>query len=218
MKETIPDNDAENAIFETIAQALSAQGYAIVPNALPEHLACELRATAVAGQTLRFQPAGVGRGGDYVQQELVRSDKIAWIDETVDGGQGWLAWSSALMQYLNRRLYLGLFSFESHFAHYAPGDFYQRHLDAFRGQTNRVLSLVAYLNPGWQSDAGGEIVIYRDSQDQNGITVKPEQGTCVIFLSEQFPHEVRPATEHRYSIAGWFRVNSSANNRVDPPR
>jgi len=31
----------------------------------------------------------------------------------------------------------------------------------------------------------------------------------VIFLSEEFPHEVLPANTHRYSIAGWFRVNNS---------
>lgn len=37
-------------------------------------------------------------------------------------------------------------------------------------------------------------------------------GTLVVFLSEEFEHEVLPAKRDRYSIAGWFRVNPSALN------
>ena len=47
--------------------------------------------------------------------------------------------------------------------------------------------------------------------------VCPAAGTMVIFLSEEFPHEVLPATQDRYSIAGWFRINSSNGYSVDPP-
>jgi SM-20-related protein len=39
----------------------------------------------------------------------------------------------------------------------------------------------------------------------------------VVFLSEEFPHEVLPTATDRYSIAGWFRVNTSSAERVDPP-
>jgi SM-20-related protein len=38
------------------------------------------------------------------------------------------------------------------------------------------------------------------------IRVAPECGKLVIFLSEDFPHEVLPATQLRQSIAGWFRI------------
>ncbi|MEC7468361.1 MAG: 2OG-Fe(II) oxygenase, partial [Pseudomonadota bacterium] len=34
----------------------------------------------------------------------------------------------------------------------------------------------------------------------------------------EFPHEVLPATRDRFSIAGWFRVNNSTAQRVDPPK
>jgi SM-20-related protein len=47
--------------------------------------------------------------------------------------------------------------------------------------------------------------------------VVPQMGTLVVFLSERFPHEVLPAHADRYSIAGWFRVNTSINNQIDPP-
>jgi SM-20-related protein len=50
------------------------------------------------------------------------------------------------------------------------------------------------------------------------LSVQPLHGTVVVFLSEEFPHEVLPASRDRYSIAGWFRVNGSTAERVDPPR
>ena len=106
---------------------------------------------------------------------------------------------------------------ESHFAHYAPGHFYKRHIDAFKGDANRVLSLVTYLNPDWLSTDAGELVIYQDSDDRQGKYVRPELGTLAVFLSEEFEHEVKAAKRDRYSIAGWFRLNSSTPDKVDPP-
>jgi SM-20-related protein len=111
------------------------------------------------------------------------------------------------MVYLNRRLFLGLFSFESHFSHYGKGDFYKKHQDAFKGKSNRKLSLVTYLNRHWQDSNGGELVIYTKNVSQPTIRVEPKFGTVVLFLSEDFPHEVLPCSADRYSVAGWFRVN-----------
>ena len=54
----------------------------------------------------------------------------------------------------------------------------------------------------------GELVLYKNDQDVNGIKVLPEFGTLVIFLSEEFPHEVLPALRDRYAIAGWFHINA----------
>jgi len=39
----------------------------------------------------------------------------------------------------------------------------------------------------------------------------------VVFLSEEFPHEVLKAKRSRFSVAGWFRVNTSNAERADPP-
>ncbi|MFB0911982.1 MAG: 2OG-Fe(II) oxygenase, partial [Glaciecola sp.] len=130
----------------------------------------------------------------------------------------WLEWTGILRTYLNQHLFLGLFSFESHFSHYAAGSFYKRHLDAFKGEANRILSVVAYLNPNWQIGDGGELVLYKDEFDTQGLKVIPALGTLAIFLSEEFPHEVLPAKRDRYSIAGWYRINASSADRVDPPR
>ncbi len=119
---------------------------------------------------------------------------------------------------MNRRLLLGLFAFESHLARYQAGDFYKKHRDALRGKSNRKVSLIVYLNRNWQPLDGGELVLYSADGESELVRVLPQLGTAVAFLSEEFPHEVLPAARERRSIAGWFRVNSSASDRVDPPR
>jgi SM-20-related protein len=45
----------------------------------------------------------------------------------------------------------------------------------------------------------------------------PTYGTLVVFLSDEFPHEVLKAHRDRYSIAGWFRVNTTLGGTIDPP-
>ncbi len=205
------------SLFERIATDLESQGYSICPAALPEHLQHLLYHHQQSMDAEQFRQAGIGRGKAYLKNEFVRSNEICWISGESEAGEQWLAWTRELQTYLNRRLYLGLFSFESHFAHYHPGDFYKRHYDAFRGESIRRLSLVTYLNPQWANDDGGELVLYRDEPDQEGIHVVPLMGTLVIFLSEEFPHEVLPANRDRLSIAGWFRVNTSTSNKIDPP-
>lgn len=206
----------EDALFEQIAMDLQQQGYTVLPSALPDDLTLSLYQQINAEQT-QFEAAGIGRNDEHVQNETIRSDEISWIDRNTSAGNDWLTWAERLQSYMNRRLYLGLFSFESHFAHYAAGDFYKRHVDAFRGQANRILTLVTYLNPDWSVDDGGEMVLYQDEHDVEGLKVIPRMGTLVIFLSEEFPHEVLAANKDRYSIAGWFRLNSSTAQRIDPP-
>lgn len=208
------DNDI---LFEHIARDLESHGYCIRPAALPLQLQTLLYQHQLSMAADQFSTAGIGRGSDYLKTDFVRSNEICWITGESEAGRQWLAWTGELQTFLNRRLFLGLFSFESHFAHYRPGDFYKRHYDAFRGESNRKLSIVTYLNPNWISDDDGELVLYRDDDDQEGIKVVPLMGTLVVFLSEEFPHEVLPAKRDRYSISGWFRVNTSVTNKVDPP-
>ena len=204
-------------LFDRLADDIRQRGYSVMPNAVPPALVEALRQQVQAMPATAFRAAGVGRAADFGHNPFVRSDAICWIDGSSAAGAAWLDWTAALQQALNRQLLLGLFSFESHFAHYAPGDFYRKHLDAFRGETNRVLSLVVYLNPGWQPVDGGELLLYRE-QPADPLRVTPAFATLVAFLSEEFPHEVLPARRDRYSIAGWFRVNNSTGQWLDPPR
>lgn len=215
---SIGDNGwSDETLFSLIAQDIEKQGYSIRPGALPAELSSSLYFHQQSMSADKFRNAGVGRGDDFLKNDFIRTDEICWITGNSTAGQQWLDWTANFQTFLNRRLFLGLFSFESHFAHYRPGDYYKRHYDAFRGEANRILSVVVYLNTGWTSADGGELVLYQDQLDKVGIKVVPLMGTLVTFLSEEFPHEVLPASRDRHSIAGWFRVNTSVTDKVDPP-
>ena len=201
--------------MEALAEALRGHGYAILDQSMPVELGDQLLAMARRGQQ-RFAAAGVGRGRQYQLQHSVRSDRIQWLEVGMgDPVATYLAMMDRLREGLNRSLFLGLNEFEAHFAHYAPGTLYQRHRDAFVGNASRKLSSVLYLNPDWPADAGGELLLYADDSDQVLERVVPEMGRLVLFLSEEFPHQVLPARQDRYSIAGWFRVRS-AGSSIEP--
>ena len=210
------DETADTQLFATMAAGLRAKGYSIVPDALAPALAEGLLQRLRALPNAQFTAAGVGREQGQTHDSAVRRDKTCWIGGDSAAEREWLEWAGKLQAFLNRELLLGLFSFESHFAHYGEGDFYRRHRDAFRGESNRVLSLVAYLNHDWQPADGGELVIYPEGAPDS-ISVPPAFATVAVFLSEEFEHEVLPTQRDRYSIAGWFRVNGSSGRRVDPP-
>ena len=213
----------ESLLFESISNDLVAKGYSVNPYALPEKLTTLLLQHVSELSEDDFKQAGIGRAKDHVINSFVRTDEICWITGNSEAGGAWLSWTQSLQTFLNKRLFLGLFSFESHFAHYAKGDFYKKHKDAFIGEGNRVLSVVVYLNKRWSAADGGELVLYNKDVstspviDHSKTTVIPNFGTVVVFLSEEFPHEVLPAKRDRYSIAGWFRLNNSIANNIDPP-
>lgn len=211
----------KDELFEQVATDLRSNGVCVIENGVPDNMAKNLQQHAHNLQRNQFKPAAVGRGESQLVDRTVRSDDIHWIDKNSEAESAWLMWMNELQQYLNRHLYLGLFSFESHFAHYSPGDFYEQHYDAFKGQANRILSVVTYLNESWQAEDAGELLIYGDidkgDEDTLMHTVLPKMGTLVVFLSEQFLHQVLPAKKDRYSIAGWFRVNGSVLGTIDPP-
>jgi len=212
------DLDLTQSLYDQIADALVEQGYIILPSALPESLGHQLRQHLQALDDEHFRRAGIGREQDHQLHGEIRRDQIRWLSRQSPVESDYLEWMENLREGLNRRLFMGLFDYEAHFAHYPEGAFYKRHLDAFRGQTNRVLTTVYYLNPDWRPELGGELLIWPDADSETVIEkVVPQMGTLVVFLSERFPHEVLPAHADRYSIAGWFRVNTSINNQIDPP-
>ena len=189
--------------------ALAGDGYAVIHGLVPHELCLRLQAEArAAHDTDKLDRAGIGRVDDHTLDTRVRRDKTKWFDRTSAAQTDYLEIMETVRQTVNRELFLGLFSYEAHFAVYEPGGFYKRHVDAFRGSRNRVLSSVFYMNENWSAEDDGALVIYADDETETTLaTVYPEFGTLVLFLSEDIPHEVRPTTRDRYSIAGWFRVN-----------
>ena len=214
----VSNDDAGNlGLFARIAEDIRNKGYSINPGALPHGLGECLHQRLRSMGDEKFVHARIGREQLLMKNQFVRKNEICWITGDSNAGKEWLQWTSDMQVFLNRRLLLGLFSFESHFSHYAVGDFYKRHVDAHKGDANRVLSIVVYLNPDWLPDSAGELVLYKDESDQKGVKITPEFGTVVVFLSEEFPHEALVTNRDRYAIAGWFRLNSSNLGRVDPP-
>ena len=113
-----------------------------------------------------------------------------------------------LQNHLNQELYLGLNCYESHFSLYEKDDFYKKHKDVFKNSKNRVVTTVYYLNQSWNKKDGGELIIY--TKNNTFLTkVIPEANTLVVFLSDTFPHEVKPTNKERYSIAGWFGLKAN---------
>ena len=204
-------------LIDQIANALQQQGFIQLSQFLPVLLATQLAQEAKHLSTVDFKPAGIGRHENLQLDTQVRTDSTLWLDGDSGPQSSYLNWMEQLRVGLNRRLFMGLFDFESHFSHYAQGDFYRRHVDAFKGQSNRILSTVFYLNPDWNQSDGGELLLYADEQTLPLLIVPPVFNSCVIFLSDVFPHEVIVSHSDRYSIAGWYRVNQPSEY-LDPSR
>ena len=191
-------------LYEKITECLVNDGYIVIDNALNESVASSL--LNILKDESGFKKAGISSSDALHLDASRRRDKTRWLDEDGGAQSEFLAFTSGLSEYLNRSLYLGLKTYESHFAIYEEGDFYEKHLDAFRGEKNRVVTTVYYLNDNWSEGDGGELVVY-DENDKELAQVMPHANTLVVFMSEKFPHEVLPAKAKRYSIAGWFRVD-----------
>ena len=194
----------QTSLYSKITDALVTDGYIIITDALDEKLSPSLKQFALNEKD--FKPAGISAASDLHLDNTRRRDKIHWLEED-DGVQSdFLNFADGLREYLNRELYLGLSYYESHFAIYDEGDFYEKHLDSFKNSKNRVVTTVYYMNEDWDEDDGGELVVY--DEDNNFLAqVSPNANTLIVFMSEKFPHEVLAAKKRRFSIAGWFRID-----------
>jgi len=199
--------------LDALARGLSEHGWLTVdarPLLGDELLALLRDEVRILDRSESLHKARIGRGLDKTRDRSVRRDKIAWLQgETL--AQSRLFDAFELMRNgLNRRLFLGLKRFESHYATYHPGDFYRRHVDSFHGRASRIVSVVLYLNDNWLETDGGALQVFnRENQQEVCGAVIPELGRMAVFMSEEIPHEVLPANRTRYSIACWFRQDET---------
>ncbi|HCE1574842.1 TPA: 2OG-Fe(II) oxygenase [Vibrio parahaemolyticus] len=194
-----------------LIDALATDGYYIWDDFFSEDEVTQLRDCIPDN----WKKARIGRNDDVTRIESIRSDKIQWLKPAM--GQpiaNYLSKMEEIRQEVNRHFFLGLFEYEAHFAKYEKGDFYQKHLDCFKGNENRRLTTVFYMNESWSEEDAGELVVY-DLNDKEIATIPPRGGRLLVFLSEQFPHEVLPTNAERFSIAGWFRINGVRDNLLD---
>jgi SM-20-related protein len=197
--------DSDWNALSRIADALADRGYAIEREFLPLNAIDALRAQALSLDAAGLlRPAAIGRGGGRAVAPATRGDRIRWLDDAseVVAERPVRGALEALRIALNRSLALGLLDVEAHYAVYPPGASYARHVDRFRGDDDRVLSFVLYLNAHWRLPDGGALRLH---VPQRALDIAPEGGTLVTFLSDRFEHEVLPATRERLSLTGWFR-------------
>lgn len=154
-----------------------------------------------------FVAASVGKGLEKQRISELRGDRIRWLHRDSASEPLRLYWSflDALMQHLSGFFRVHLERIELHYAVYPPGSFYTRHLDQFREHSNRIFTVILYLNPNWKPGHGGELVAYLP---HSTLSISPVMGNMVVFRSDLIEHEVLPARDHRLSLTGWMRRDS----------
>lgn len=189
-----------------LVQALAQQDWVCCPDFLPLARVTALRREAEALRAEgRFHPAGIGHVAE--RHSDIRGDDIHWVEEQAPLALALQRQELAqLQEAINATLYLGLHDFEGHYAAYPTGAGYARHLDRFRGDSRRVLSVVLYLNEAWDPEDGGDLCLYAGvDAAEPAVRISPQGGTLVCFLSEHVPHEVLSTRRTRWSLSGWFR-------------
>lgn len=195
--------------FDPIIDGISEQGYGVVDDFLSpdevQKLAKQLHKRREQGQ---FKAAGIGNQNTIVEKQI-RGDEILWLNEAdaVPEELAFLNRIGEFVQYVNRTCYLGLRDYEFHYALYPTGTFYKRHLDQFRTDFRRRLSVVCYLNTDWQEADGGQITLYLPTENgaEKTVAISPIGGRLVCFESGRLEHEVLPSTRERLSVTGWLK-------------
>ena len=174
-----------------------------MPTALALHLKENLTALY---DNKEFQHAGTGNSISSVQNKLVRSDMIYWLDKKHNNQyeNDFFELMDLFVSHLNSTCYTGITGYEFHYALYETGSFYTKHLDQFRNNDSRKYSMIFYLNSDWKQTDGGELRIFHNNSTQD---IAPLNGTSVFFKSNELAHEVLLTNQPRMSITGWLKVN-----------
>jgi SM-20-related protein len=190
--------------IDAIADGLADKGYAIIDQFLSEQEATNIRnLDDFKNALLHFKKASIGKNTDKQINEGVRGDYIQWIEKqtAAESIKVYLNRLEELIAYINRALFLSLKDYEVHKTVYPAGTFYKRHLDQFKKDDHRKLSIICYLNEDWKPEQGGQLRMYLPEGE---LDVFPTGGKLVCFRSDQIEHEVLPANRERMSITGWI--------------
>lgn len=196
--------------LDHISAEIYQKSYVVVDNFVDKEFQSALLAEQMQllGQG-KFRHAAVGKGGQKQVRTEIRGDEVHWMDADDLSPLQAAYWEKLeeIRKALNQRCFLGLRSFEGHFARYPIGSFYKRHLDQFQAVPHRVVTVILYLNDSWTQEEEGALRMYISQEDGSELIedVLPVGGRLVIFLSGEIPHEVLPTKKERISITGWFR-------------
>ncbi len=204
-----------NPIYEKIINDLLNQKYSISDFFFSEQETKQLRESIIQQDNNQdFHQAAVGNAQNEQIVKSVRGDKIRWIDESQQTETEEIFFSKInhFIDYLNQTCYMGIDESEFHYAVYPEGTFYQKHIDAFKNDDRRTLSIVLYLNDEeWKDDFGGQLALYlpKDDGTENELNVLPLAGRLAVFDSKTIPHEVKKVNRPRYSITGWLKTRGN---------
>ncbi|MBL7471317.1 2OG-Fe(II) oxygenase [Robertkochia sediminum] len=202
----------EEPLFERIIEDLSVQRYSISDHFFNDQAVTLLRDSLLEKyEDDKFRKSAIG---DHFNEQVIKSvrgDFIHWIPEGQAGPAEQIFFDriGELITYLNRTCFMGILEREFHYAVYPKGTFYLRHLDTFRNDDRRKLSIVCYLNDdSWDPANGGELTLYLPGEDgEVAMDIYPLPGRVVIFESQVLEHEVKPVKAgERYSITGWLKT------------
>ena len=191
-----------NPVFDTIADGLAEHGYAVADQFLSQQEVNEILVAGNFQSQSDFKKAGIGNKQSLQIQEAIRGDYTKWLDkhQSPEAIRIYLNRLQELVQFLNQALFLSLKDFEVHMTVYPEGSYYKRHLDQFKKDDHRKLSVILYLNNEWKEEHGGQLRMYLPDQTKDFL---PLAGRLVIFRSDEIEHEVLAATRERLSITGW---------------
>lgn len=191
-------------VFDSIADNLAERGYAIADQFLSQsEVSSILSLDSFKNGSDYFKKAGIGKHAGLQINEAIRGDYIQWLDknEAPQSVKVYLQRLNDLMLFLNQSLFLSLKDYEVHMTIYPAGSFYKRHLDQFKQDDHRKLSVICYLNQDWKEEHGGQLRMYLSEKI---LDVLPVAGRLICFRSDQIEHEVLPATRDRMSLTGWM--------------
>jgi SM-20-related protein len=191
-----------HTFFESIADELANIGYAVADQFLSQKEVNDIIGLDIFSQRAsNFKKAGIGKSKSVQINEAIRGDFIQWIDKSTSpvAIKTYLNKLNDLMLYLNQSLFLSIKDYEVHMTSYPSGSFYKRHLDQFKVDDHRKLSVICYLNNDWNESHGGQLRMFLKDETRD---ILPLAGRLVCFRSDQIEHEVLPATRERLSITG----------------
>lgn len=193
-----------NTTFDSIADGLAEKGYAVVDGFLtPSEVSDILTHETFRQGTTTLKRAGIGKSQSLQINESIRGDYIQWMDKKTapTPAKVYLDRLDALIAFLNPALYLSLKDVEVHFTIYPVGSFYKRHLDRFKTDDHRILSVICYLNEQWTDADGGQLRMHLPDSTEDFL---PLGGRLICFRSDRIEHEVLPARRERLSLTGWM--------------
>lgn len=194
-------------IFNDFIESYISNKVGKVDNFISKELASNLKLNLLRLYSQnQFKAAGIGNQNNHAHNLNFRSDSIFWLDRKHQDPfeNEFFDRIDLFVSYLNQTCYTNIQDYEFHYAYYAEGAFYKKHVDQFQNETHRAFSMIIYLNSEWLEGDGGELCIHH--QDMQEV-ILPIQGKSVFFKSDELAHEVLKTLKPRLSIVGWLKTN-----------